>query len=317
MPKQMLAIFITALLSSGIFLIIVRANLDYILLFLSTMPLFSDGLSKEPKRTLEAGALATFIIAVLTFSFLPAALFFLIFALPCWYICHLVSHYRDIKLNPGLPATRIWYPIGLLTLHLAIYGCALLAITTAFFATRDTNLPQLLSKIIQDTITILNKDYKIELDIIEPGIAIADLTFMLCGFSIWFWALILLGHAWVVNNALVKKNLAKRPNLIVTPFYMPYWLLTFMGICALASLIGGESMRFLGKSSLIILLLPYFFQGTAILHINSRNWPNRWFFLFLFYFSIAILLWPALVVAGVGLWHHIKSFNKHLSSNGS
>ena len=192
------------------------------------------------------------------------------------------------------------------------YGNILLAITTAFFATQEVNLPQYIFQNIQQEIVPLIKDSGIDFNAITQ-----DISFMSCGFLVWLWCIILLANAWIANNMLAKKSLAKRPNLVITPFPMPYWLLSLMAIWALASLIGGESMRFLGKSSLIILLLPYFFQGIALLHTNSKNWANRRFFLFFIYFSIALSFWPVLIIAGSGVWLHIKTFNKHLSSGGN
>jgi len=233
-----------------------------------------------------------------------------VFALPCWYICDAALRYYDIKLKPDLPSLRLWYPIVLITMYLAIYSCVLLAIITAVFATQDVNLPQQLIQIAQNAIADLSKNYATIVEV-SPEF----LSFIMCGTLVWIWGALLLGHAWFMNSRLVKKNLAKRPNFVITPFFMPHWLLTLIGICALASLIGGESMRFLGKTSLIILLFPYFFQGIAMLHISTQNWPTRRVFIFFFYFIMIILFWPALIVAGAALWHHIKILNKHLSSS--
>ncbi len=279
---------------------------------LSSIPLFAIGLSTSHKAALKTSALAAILIFLLTKNIRIAALFFFILALPSWYICYVVLRYYDIKLAPPLPSLRLWYPVGLVTLAAAIYGNTLLAIITAIFSAQEVNLPQYLFQNIQQNILPMIKDSDVDLNAITQ-----DISFIMCSISVWLWCSILLASAWLTNNMLVKKNLAKRPNLAITPFPMPYWLLSLMAIWALASLIGGESMRFLGKSSLIILLLPYFFQGAALLHTNSKNWHNRRFFLFFIYLSIIIFVWPALIIAGSGVWMHIKTFNKHLSSGGN
>ncbi|MEQ1789346.1 MAG: DUF2232 domain-containing protein, partial [Rickettsiales bacterium] len=301
MSKQMISILITALLSGGIFLIIIDTGLGFVLLFLSTLPIFSIGLSESPKSALKAAAIATIPISLLVTSFYMPLIFFLMFALPCWYICYMALRYYDIQISKDIPPVRLWYPIVLITMYLAIYACILLAIITAIYATKDINLPQQITLIIQDGITNLSKDFAINIEA-DPK----SLSFIWCGIFVWMWGILLLGHAWFMNSRLVKKKMAKRPNFALTPFFMPHWLLTLIGICALASLIGGESMRFLGKSSLIILLFPYFFQGIAMLHSSSQNWPNRRLLIFFFYFLLATQFWIIIAVAGVGLWHHIK-----------
>lgn len=303
---------ITALASAGIFLVVLILQLDFFFMFLSTLPLFSVGLSKDPKIILKASILAAAPIIMLTSSLFPAILFLLIFAFPCWYMCHTLRKYYKVNFGSNVPTLRLWYPVGLSLVSMALYGCVLLAVITAYFATQNTNLPQELTHIIQNEINNLSKDYEIKLRM-SPQ----NLPFILCGFLTWVWAMLLLAHAWFVNNALVRKNIAKRPHLTITPFFIPYWLLALMSISALASLIGGESMRFLGKSTLLILLLPYFFLGISMLHEKIRDWPNKGFFMFFIYLSMIVFLWPALVVAAAGLFHHIKTFNKHLSSGGN
>lgn len=244
----------------------------------------------------------------------PAALYFFGFALPCWYLCHMAMRYYDIKLDLSPLPLRLWYPAGLITVYLALYGCAIMALTTAIFAIGDTSLPEFIAQttIAKEIISVLNSEYEI-----SDGVSPSYLAFLLCGSAAWLWCFFMFGYGWFVNYTLVKKNHAKRPNLSIHPFPMPHWLLTFMSICALASIIGGESMSFLGKSCLFILLVPYFFQGAAILTISTRQMSKNLVFMFIFYFIALITFWPALLIAGIGIWNHIKILNKHLSSGRS
>ena len=308
-----LAIAITvALLASVLFLAVLASGLGLVFIFLPSLPLFVVGLAKSPKMALQAGALASLPIILVTGSPLLAIIFFYAFAIPCWFMSRLLRQHYDLHMGEKMPILRLWYPAGLTTLYLAIYGCSILAIVTAFFATQETNLPQHLASSVQAQIAAMQKEYNVELNV-----APADISFMVFGFFVWLWAIALWAHAWLANFVLVKKKMAVRPSLAITPFPMPNWLLSLMGICALASLIGGESMRFLGKASLIILLMPYFFQGAALLHLATQKWSNQRFFLFFVYFAIALLFWPAFVLSGIGLWQHVKMLNKSLSNGGN
>ena len=312
--KNPLAItIVTALLASSLFLLVFSFGLGFLFMFLPTLPLFTIGLSNSSKITLDAGLMAAVIILVLSSSFSASSMFFFIFAVPCWAIVFLLRHHYDIHINdvrisPQPTSIRLWYPVGLVVMYLAIYACVLLASITAVMATQEANLPHLIITQIQSEIATIQKDYDMEVDI-SPS----SLAFMLCGFFAWLWVFFLYAHAWIANFPLIKKSIAIRPTLMVTPFFIPHWFLTLLGICAIASLIGGESMRFLGKSSLIILMIPYFFQGIGMLHISTIQWPNRRIFLFFIYFAIAALFWPAFIFVGIGLWHHVKLLNKLLS----
>lgn len=311
MSKQFPAIFLSALLSSVIFLIVATNNLDFILMFLSIIPLFAIGLSKSSKMAFEAGILA--VIPIFLFSsgnLFPAALYFFAFALPCWYVCNLAL--RHMQVDSPTTSMILWYPTGLIIVRLALYSCTLLAIATAILATQDTNLPQFIANMAKDVIAELGNEYEI-----PATISPMHLAFILCGSIAWLWCFLMFGCAWLVNYTLVKRKMEKRPSFTVYIFPAPYWLLTLMGICGLASIIGGESMSFLGKSSLFILLIPYFFLGAAILNFLAAKMTNNLSLLYIFYFIAVITFWPALVIAGIGIWNHIKILNKHLSSGGS
>jgi len=312
MTNEHKTIAIAALLSSGLFLLVFGLQLGFIFMFLPTLPLFSAGLSKHPRAALAAGALAALPIAGLADSG-AGAFFLLIFALPSWYLCHMALKSRVLQLSdkPGMQL-RVWFPVGVVIIHLAVYACALLALATAFYATQDTNLPQLISRDIAQELTRLEKIYDVPLHIAAPQIA-----FMLCALMAWIWGATLWLHGWLADHALAKRRLALRPNLSITPFPMPIWLLTLLGICALAALIGGESMQFLGRACVIMLLLPYAFQGAAIMHFASLTWPNRRILLFFAYVGITVFLWPALLLILVGLWHHLKTLNKQLQAGGT
>lgn len=312
MPKQVTGIIIAALVSCGVFLFVYYSKISPLFMFLSTLPLFAIGFSGDIVSMFRAGAVATLTIAMATANFYLAALFFLLFFLPSWHICRMALRHTDLKIKDNLPTLRIWYPVGLITINLAVYACVVLGIITAVFAMGDVSLPQHIEKTVGEALKEAGKNYEI-----PPELSIKSIAFILCGSFVWFWSAILLGHAWVSNHSLRKKNLAKRPSLAITPFPMPNWLLSLLSIWALASIIGSESMRFMGKASLIILLMPYFFQGAAMLHIYSKNWGNRLFSLSLIYISVIFFAWPALLIAGIGLWNHIKILNKHLSSGGT
>jgi len=306
------SILLSALLSAIIFLLILKAGLDFILMFLCVIPLLAAGLSKSPKIALQAGALATVPIAIITGSAGAMTMFYLLFALPSWYICHMAMRYYDVRISPTIPPIRLWYPIGLITMYLALYGVTLLSIVTALMATEEENLPQSMLKPSEDVISFLGSNYDIQV-----ALSAQSISFLVISSSIWMWCLLMLFYTWFTNRSLARRNMAKRPSISLTVFSLPHWMLSLMGICILAAGIGGESMSFLGKSSLLILLIPYFFQGLAMLHYYMRNWSNKLIYLFILYLIIILFVWPILLVSGIGLWNHIKILNKHLSSGGT
>jgi len=301
MPKDFIYIFIAALVASGLFLAVFGIGLGFVFMFLPTLPLFAVGLGKQPSLALNATFAAAILISLV--AGVPSGLLFLLFlGLPAWYLIKESLLWRD-----G-PDARLWMPVGLVLSRLTFYACGIVALMTLYYAFQPGGLPHMLSQNIRDAFADLREDYG---DVID---ALANRwSFLIFSVTIWLWGLALYAHAWVINRLLVVKGRQVRPDLAIEPFTLPHWLPSLLAICALASLIGSPSMSFLGKSTLISLLLPYFFQGAALMHLASQRWPSRRFFLFFIYFMIVAQFWPALILSGIGLWNQIK----RLSESGS
>lgn len=297
---------LAALLATGLFLLVFGTGLGFLFMFLPTLPLFALGLSRPPKLALHAACYTTIMIGLALG--LPSAILFLLFlGLPAWIISKQSLLWR---LNDE--SERVWFPLGLIFVHLTLWACALVALMTAYYAGDEGGIPLMLSKNIHAAFADLQGVYG---DVINE--LAGPWSFLIFSTTIWMWSLALYAHAWLANRALVRQHKAIRPDYALTPFPIPNWMLTLLAICALASLIGSDSMRFLGKSTLISLLLPYFFLGASLLHRLSAAWPNRRFFLFFVYFSIFAQFWPALIVSGFGLWHHIKHLSTSATSSKS
>ena len=292
--------------SAGLFLLIANLGLGVLFAFLPTIPLFLLGFVFPPKQILQAGIISGLLLAILTNSPISALLFFAGFAVPCFMICYLLAWYQDVKIDENMPILRLWYPVGLVIAYLAIYACVMLTIATISMSMfSDTTLPSYIATNINEQIQELEKEYSVVLETSSQSIA-----FMLCGFFAWFWVVALWFHAYLSVYLLLLRQIIVRPNLAIMPAPMPNWLLTLLAICTLASIIGGESISFLGKSCAIILLLPYFFQGLAWLQIFTHKWANQSLFMFVIYFSIGLLFWPAIILAGLGLYQHVKMLSR-------
>jgi hypothetical protein len=294
MPKELILLTVTALLVSGLFLAVFGLGLGFLFMFLPSLPLFALGLGKRPTLALNAALAAAVIISVVA-GVASGILFLLFLGFPAWYLAKESLVCRD---EPG---GRQWMPIGLMLTRLTLCACIAVALMTLYYVPQPGGLPQLLSQNIREAFADLHEDY---------GDIIDDLanrwSFMVFAITIWLWGLALYAHAWLINRILASKGLEQRPSFSIEVFELPHWMPSLLAICALASLIGSPSMSFLGKSIMISLLLPYFFQGAALMHQASTKWPSRRFFLFFIYFMVFAQFWPALIISGIGLGQQIK-----------
>ncbi len=276
-------------------------------MFLPTLPIFFAGLRLNANVAMRAVTVAAILILVVI-SPSSSVIYMFLLGLPAWYITK--GCLTSYSLADG--TFKIWYSVGLIITNLAFYAVILCGLLSLYYAGTPGGLKSLLAQQILAGSKELEDEYAQAMNVLAH-----DWAFLIYPFTVWLWAISLYGHAWLANKLLRKRGHARRPHLVVNPFLMPGWVLYLLCICALASLIGSPNMRFFGESSFIVMLLPYFFLGIAVMHRQSAAWPSRRFFLFFVYFSIFTQVWPALVLAGAGLWHQLKTLNKHLPRSGS
>lgn len=305
MSKELTAALVAGLLSGGLFLLVVGVGLGSFFLFLPTLPLFTAGLHFSFRSSLAGACIGAAIIGSLT-DIPVAAMFLVFFALPVCYLANQALLSREIS------GQRQWFPIGRIFVTLSVFACIVITCIVFYYTSEEGGIAQILSNQIHGGFGGLEEEYG---DVIN--ILAGSLSFLIFSMTFWLWALALYAHLWFANHLLGKQQKARRPSVAILPFPMPNWLLTLMVLCGLASLIGSPTLEFLGKSCLMVLLFPYFLQGIALMHAATKTWPNRRFLLFFIYFLMVAFFWPVLIVAGMGLWHHIKMLNKHLSLPGS
>lgn len=275
------------LVSAGLYLIIFGFALGIPLMLVPSLPLFMLALHQPPRQLLYALGGATF---VLVFSAgLPTTLFFLaLIGIPTLLIAPAAS--------PVAPR-----PVGVVLTDVAVYVALVFAGILLHFAPQGGIQPILAEQ--------LHASFA---DADAPMLEAIDkltgtLAYMILAASAWWWVLLLYAHAALANWLLKRQGKAVRPTLALAPFPLPLWLLGALALAGVGSLAGGEGLAFTAKTLLLILLLPYFLLGIALVQVKISAWPSRNLLLFVLYFSTLSLVWPALIIAAVGVWQQCRA----------
>jgi len=300
---------IAGAVSGALYLTVFYFGLGFLFLFLPTLPLFWLGLGKNSSLALYACFIGALMLAV--FSNPAAAVVYLLFlALPAWYIAR-----ESLKHGASGPIS-IWFPLTVIFSRLMALCCFGLLAATLYYLPTPGGLPGMMAPRISSAFSLISSEFDQHaseaIQAAAPGLA-----FLIFAVSAWMWGGCLYLHAWIVNRELQRQKIAIRPHMHVGAFPPPNWMISLLLITAVASLIGGASLAFWGKASLLMLLFPYFLLGIALLHIQTKKMEHRALLLFFIYFLIAILLWPVLLVAGHGVIYHIRLLNKYLSAGGT
>lgn len=300
-------IFLFGLLSAGLFLVVFGLGLGFLFMFLPTLPLFLIGLRGDTNAALASMVIASVGVTIIA-GISAAALYLILLGFPAWYIC--METLRTRKRHSA--HSHEWLPIGTAFTHLTLFACGFLALVVAYYTKEPGGITAVLATSISATLTSLPAEFTDAVHKLSTS-----WSFLIFCVTLWMWALALYGHGWFAHRMLRKRNLSPRHDFSIHPFPMPQWMLGLLAIAALASLIDSDSMRFLGKSTLISLALPYFLAGIGLMHQSSHKWPNRRVLLFFIYFMVFSQFWPALIVAASGLWHQIKHLSGGETSSSS
>lgn len=282
----------TGAFSAGIFLIIFGFGAGVPLMLLPSLPLFWIGLSRPPIMVCLAG-ITGIVLALLTTG-IESAIFY------AGFIAVPVLLFAPAAIAPHPKGGHI-RPIGDLLTDLAIYAALAYTALIAWYEPQGG-----LQKHIADFMRegFANADHDTQETAGELG---GQLAFLIMAASAWWWVLLMYAHA-VIANGLLGLNVHKlRASLALAPFALPAWLLAALAATAAFSLLGDGVWAFGAQVIILILLLPYFLLGLTIIHEKIRRFPGRIMLFFLLYFFIFVLLWPALIIAAMGVWKQCRA----------
>jgi hypothetical protein len=110
---------------------------------------------------------------------------------------------------------------------------------------------------------------------------------------------------------------ALRPSPDLTTTTPPRWLLPSVVAVAAVALVGSGQLGFLATNIALILSVPYFLTGLAVVHAVSVRWNGRLAILIALYLLLLLFGWPLIVVTGLGMVEHWIGLRRNGAAPGS
>ncbi len=284
--------------------LVVPGGLLFVLL--APLPLFLAGLSMGLRAVLVAGAAACLALGLLGGG-LAALAILVILAGP------VVVLVRQALLGRTTADGDIeWYPPGLLATWLAGIGAALL-LFSALMQSGGAGIEATLQAEMTRTLALFLPEMAQE-DLSEVA---RSISFFGLGASLDSWLLLLAVNAVLAQGVLGRFGRNLRPAPDITTMALPNWLPLALAGTALVALVGTGDLAFLSFSLMLVLWLPFFFAGLAVVHAACRRIGARTAVLVVFYVFLVLLTWPAVLLAGLGLIDHWLGFRRRLRAAGS
>ena len=271
----------------------------FMLAYFAQAPIVATGLALGFMPAAVAAAIAAVLVALGSPGVGALSLFVLTSALPVLVIVYFAIQNR-IRDGEGEDGSVEWYPVGRLLGWLTVL--ALVAFVAAYlvFLGAENGVRGATETYLRNVLGALRN---VQADAAAVDQLITTMAAIFPAVAAASWLLMI-----VVNGVMAQKFLtASGKNLRPIPAYseieVPIWPAAVVIFGALVAIFGGNS-GFFGINVMLIGTIPFFFIGLAVLHSISAAWPGRLFLLVGAYLFLVLLVWPAAIIALLGLIEH-------------
>jgi len=271
----------------------------FMLAYFAQAPIVATGLALGFMPAAVAAAIAAVLVALGSPGVGALSLFVLTSALPVLIIVYFAIQNR-IRDGEGEDGSVEWYPVGRLLGWLTVL--ALVAFVAAYlvFLGAENGVRGATETYLRNVLGALRN---VQADTAAVDQLITTMAAIFPAVAAASWLLMI-----VVNGVMAQKFLtASGKNLRPIPAYseieVPIWPAAVVIFGALVAIFGGNA-GFFGINVMLIGTIPFFFIGLAVLHSISAAWPGRLFLLVGAYLFLVLLVWPAAIIALLGLIEH-------------
>jgi hypothetical protein len=271
----------------------------FMLAYFAQAPIVATGLALGFMPAAVAAAVAAVLVALGSPGVGALSLFILTSALPVLIIVYFAIQHR-VRDAEGEDGSVEWYPVGRLLGWLT--ALALLAFVVAYliFLGSENGVRGAIETYLNNILAVM-RGAQADTVVVDQLIATMAAVFPAVAAASWLLMI-------VVNGVMAQKFLtASGKNLRPIPVYSeieaPLWPVAVIVLGALMSIFGGNA-GFFGINVMLIATIPFFFIGLAVLHSISAAWPGRLFLLMGAYLFMVLLVWPAAIIALLGLIEH-------------
>ena len=203
-----------------------------------------------------------------------------------------------------------WYPAGQLVMWLTGAGVLLLAFSFAsllWFGIGDS-LEAIFAGQLAEALRLMLPEVG-EAQLKEAAATAAQVGL---GVGLDSWLMVIAANGILAQGVLGRYGRNLRPAPDIAQLDLPNWLGLALAATAFVALLAPGDIGFLARSLVMVLLLPYFFAGLAVVHAACRSRGARTAMLTIFYLILVFFAWPAALVTGLGLLDQMIGLRRRL-----
>src|SRR5690606_40513979 len=266
---------------------------------LSLVPLFVSGLGFGLKSAVISVA-SSALIAVLAINTMFALAYVAVAGLPILLLVRQALLWRQ---SDGV---TYWYPADRLLLCWAGICVALTGLVMALLGWDDAVRQGLIDGFDQ---MMAQVD---EMQGVQPRMTGEAFVALIPQYMGPMWGLFILLSGCLAQGVLVRFNKNIRPTPELSKIMLPQWLaIAFIGATVLSVILDGPT-PLLGATEITLVML-FFLQGMAVIHVVSHRWNARPAILGVIYVVTIMMVWMVLLIAILGLMETWVGFRRRFA----
>lgn len=275
--------------------------------YVLALPILLVGFAKGPR----AGGLAALAAAALIGMTGPGAavVFAAIYAFPAWIAVRVGLLAQTVRTDAG--EARVWTSPGIVVTVLTLLAAVSLLTAFAMFSGGDTSLTEKAEAAVQFSVNMLGAQS------VFPARHIETLALLFPGLAAASWVMMICFNTALAVLILDRSGMSLRPS----PRYAALTLPDFMswplvGAAALALMAGGDA-GFVFLNLTLVLAVPFFFQGLAVVHTLARRMPMSGLLLGVFYVLMIFIHWVTAAAAALGMLEQWAGVRRRFAGPGN
>jgi hypothetical protein len=299
MPQTIGLAVLAGVVSSALFLSLLTGVPGMALFaYFVQLPLLFAGLAMGLTASVVAVA-AALVISGLIAGFLATLIYAFVQALPALIVVRqaLLSRQDDQAVE--------WYPPGLVLAQLTCLAAFAVAVAFLMLLDHPGGLQGAIEAFLTSALTELGA---IQVETAPPP-EFGSWMFLFPGLMATSWLVMTVVNGVLAQAMAVRLGWNRRPSPDLVALELPSWLWPALGAAGLLALLGDQGWGFLGRSLLIVFVVPYVFLGLAVIHALVRRWSRPTWALVAVYGALVLLGWPILAVLLLGFvedWAHLR-----------
>ncbi len=295
---------------SAAFLAVAVTHAETLLIFaayLTSVPLFVTGLGAGGLAALTASFVGTAGL-YLTGPSNIAFVYALVFGVPAVALTAMSLRYRmDVEQKPH------WYPEGNILTAVTIYPCAIFLGLVAMTYGYEGGLLKLTTEAFSQIGSQVSQQLEPE-QVAMVQTALDRLARVAPAVVACAWMCVIIVSMVIAQSVLKQQQWNLRDAFALHRLRVPHWLIIGVAVTGLVGVLAPAPFDYIGENLGIILGVPFFLVGLAIVHAWAATTRVRMLILIVFYLLLSVppLMWLSLVVAGLGVIDQWVDFRRRM-----